>query len=123
MGIEPPGTDSPCSSGVLVKGGFTMPEIGTVVKGRDIGSKAAMGSANFIWHPCVTCGKQQWVQCIKGTPTHDRCVPCDEGNRKEAENGNWKGGRIKWGKTGYMAVRLQPDDFFRRMANRNGYVL
>ena len=37
-------------------------------------------------------------------------------------NSNWKGGRYKH-KSGYIIMRLQPDDFFYSMVSKAGYIL
>ena len=98
-----------------------MPEIGELVKGKQIGKKGK--SKNFIWHACIGCGKERWVEIIKGKPTHYYCSPCAYNLERGSGNRCWKGGRVKAGDGSYIAVKLQPNDFFYLMANTNGYVL
>lgn len=79
----------------------------------------------YIWHACLSCGKERWVQVISSQPRSLRCRICaSRMSRKRGENNpNWKGGRFK--SEGYINIRLQPNDFFYPMAmvHQGGRVL
>lgn len=99
-----------------------MPKMGTIKQGREIGYK---DDSKYIRHACLDCGKERWVQFIKGSPIRSRCRKCAGiingiGVRYDKCR-NWKGGRRK-NTRGYIQILLQLDDFFHSMANRS-YVL
>jgi len=104
-----------------------MPEIGEIKRGREIG-RTASPSQNYIWFACDICGKQRWVQYIRGMPVHRMCSYCSgkqagikHKGQKRQRSGNWKGGRIIDEK-GYKQIYIGADDFFSPMAKSNGYV-
>jgi len=115
-----------------------MPEIGEIRSAKERNVKT---SCRYIWHACVICGKERWVELRKpkiefryrdkagrfmpssvtATPRSLRCHRCMCSLRK-----NWRGGRII-GKEGYVRVWLEEGDFFSPMANKSktalgGYV-
>ena len=106
-----------------------MPTIEEIRKAREIGFK---GNHKYIWHVCIDCGKERWVQFRKGLPKSLKCLQCacaspEHGmNISKANSGNknfnWKGGR-KRNNRGYILIWLSPDDFFYPMADITGYVL
>lgn len=81
-------------------------------KAKELGYK---GYGNYIWHACIDCGKERWVILVKGMPQNSRCQSC---NNKWL---NWRGGRVKI-KSGYIFIKLFPNDFFYPMAKSDGYV-
>lgn len=98
-----------------------MPELGDIRKGTEIGFKS---STKVIWHACIDCGKERWVQFVHRAPVSKRCKRC--ANRKSFSgrlNNQWKGGRRKRKQDGYISIKLQPDDFFYSMASAQGYVM
>lgn len=103
----------------------TMLEIGGIRKGSEIGKGRYQ---KFIWHACVDCGKQRWVAFQKGKPKNLRCHGCANklhliGHPLRGEDSpSWRGGRITVA-GGYIAVKLQPDNFFYPMTNKRGYVM
>ncbi len=100
-----------------------MPEIGEIKKGREIGLKSA---TKRIWQSCPDCGKERWVQFVKGKATRTRCHTCSSRimglNQRGKRSKAWKGGYTK-NSYGYIEVYVGPDDFFRTMAKKTGYVL
>jgi len=110
----------------------TTPRIGEIRKGQELGRD----NRRFIWATCKDCGKQRWValRSIKqgGKPEHARCHACSLvdperiSKLREASKGSnsaaWKGGRFKTG-SGYIQVKLEPDDFFYTMAKNLGRCL
>jgi len=97
-----------------------MPEIGEIRKASEIGKRSGNGDrGKFIRAACIDCGKERWVEFIKKTEKLKslRCRSCAQGERRQTS----RGGRIKK-PDGYIAIRLQPDDFFYPMARRDGYV-
>ncbi len=90
-----------------------MPSIGTVRRNRDCGRK---GNRQSIWHACVDCGKERWVQLCRGKPESLRCRPCGMFGRHSGIPRLWKGGRYI--KDGYICV-LQKG---HPRTNSNGYV-
>lgn len=79
----------------------------------------------YTWCACTKCGKVKWVRHESGNPRGYRCTSCANKGRRPFRSGylnpRWKGGRINV--DGYVAIKLQPDDFFYPMARSNGYVL
>ncbi len=99
-----------------------MPEIGSIQKARELNKP---GSGKYIWHSCDDCGKERWVQLLKGEPANPHCQSCSNRKARTGKSGSasssWKGGRAKSGE-GYIKIKLPPDDFFHSMANLAGYV-
>ena len=107
-----------------------MPEPGEIRKGNEIGRD---NYNKYIWHACIDCQKERWVDFRKGKIIHSRCPICarkakatrtkiSEALRCE-KSPNWKGGK-KETRQGYILVKLHPqEDFFRPMLQANGYVL
>lgn len=101
------------------------PHIGDIKKGKELGKSSNRNS--YIWHACITCGKERWVQIMGGKPKNLRCHIC--ANRLFAklppprygeEHHRWKGGQYK--NHGYIFIKVLSDDFFYPMVNSNGYV-
>jgi len=98
----------------------------------EIKTSAELGYAHkrdkYIWFPCDKCGKLHWVLILHSKPSHRLCQEC--GRRNVGRVGDkapfWKGGVWKE-KTGYICVRIRPDDFFYPMATHKnphgGYIL
>ncbi len=72
----------------------------------------------FIWHACIKCGKERWVQLLRGLPRSPHCNKCVMTKQMY----KWKGGRTVTAQ-GYVGIKLFPDDFFYSMARNHGYVL
>ena len=94
-----------------------MPQINEIKQGWELGYKS---DVKLIWHACVDCGKERWVQLKKGYPSCMCCLGCANIRKRGSKNPHWKGGRRL--NAGYIEVLLQPDDFFYPMATRKGYV-
>ena len=106
-----------------------------ILKGKAIGKS---DNHKFIKHICIDCGKERWVRFTKDKPQNIKCKSCAQSyaqkgrhhseatkdkmsqNNKWEKHPYWKGGRCY--SQGYVLIRLQPDDFFYRMAGKNGYV-
>ena len=100
-----------------------MPQIGDIVRGKDIGYKSWN---RFIWVACEKCGKERWVildnpQSAK-KPKSKLCVDCARSQNirkicgiRGYENYAWKGGRYK-DKNGYVFVWIDPNDKYYPMA-------
>jgi len=96
-----------------------MPKLGEIRKGTEVGFKS---NSKFIWNACIYCGKERWVQLVKGgKPANLRCFRCFSGGRGAENSPNWKGGRFVKNK-GYILLKIYPDDFFYPMAQKDGYV-
>lgn len=90
----------------------TVPSIGDVRKGWQIGRRKNTGHSSYIWHACVDCGKERWVLLRNGVPDSPRCRKCAIRNRPAPER--------KKDKYGYVFVRLTPEtEFFKPMAQKN----
>ncbi|KKN78493.1 hypothetical protein LCGC14_0350250 [marine sediment metagenome] len=117
-----------------------MPQIGDTKRAREIGKwfKKGTGSkgTKYIWYACEDCGRERWVAVVKGKPSYLFCRYCvrkgkrfDDVLRKKlslcnsgANNRRWKGGRS--GTTsGYIMVKVHPDDFFLPMATKDCYIM
>jgi len=99
-----------------------MTYLGEIKTGTEIGKRQYQ---KYIWYACISCGKERWVVLKKGKPAHERCYPCGREIAAQKTSGqkhyNWKGGRTL--KTdGYVIIWLPPDDFFRAMADKKGYI-
>lgn len=96
-----------------------LPELGQIKQAAELGRP---GEARYIWQACKDCGKERWVQLEKRGPRKLRCYLCAMKSQRGQGNPNWKGGKVEAG-VGYIAIKLQPDDFFFPMADYQGYVL
>jgi len=101
-----------------------MPEIGEIKKGQDLGFTRYY---KFIWRACVDCGKERWVRLKRGQPKNRYCLSCaHKGNSGgKGSRGMWKAGckhKIK-NSSGYIEIKLQPNDSFYPMASKGGYIL
>lgn len=98
-----------------------MPEMSEIRKANEIEHK---GHFSYIWQACLDCGKERWVQLLKKKPVNQRCRTCNAKHLQHSgiHNNNWRGGRYKDGK-GYVMVWVSPDNFFRHMVDKKGYVL
>lgn len=120
-----------------------MPEINELRMAREIGRN---GRTKHIYHACEDCGKERWIQFIKGEPNHKLCKSCASKRRVVSQETReklrlagkgrvcsqetkrklsiikWKGGRIKTC-DGYILIWISKDDFFYPMAKKQGYVM
>jgi len=96
-----------------------MPELGEVRRGREI--EKSPGRA-YIWHACIDCGKERWTVLKMGEPESLRCMGCNIQRNKGVNHTCWHGGRFTVKRTGYIKIKLFPDDFFYPMTDTNGYV-
>lgn len=94
-----------------------MPEVGEIKKSIEIGYR---GQGKRIWRACLGCGKEEWVELVRGKSRRLRCHLCSQQGEL---NNCWKGGRnITYG--GYIEVWLPPNDFFYPMTKSlNNYAL
>ncbi len=100
-----------------------MPEIGDVKKSQELVYKTK--GQPMVWHACVDCGKKRWTALRKGQPVRLRCQSCGAKNYFQGNperHPNWKGGKFVDAKSGYVFVKLQPDNFFYPMCQWNGVV-
>ena len=51
-----------------------MPKLGEIRKATDVGYKHKTNKV--IWHACVGCSKQRWVELFHGKPKNLRCRSC-----------------------------------------------
>ena len=98
------------------------PAVGDVKRACEIGYQ---GTSRYIWHSCVDCGKQRWVQFLHNCPRNLRCYSCANKGKTLGRTGEqsptWKGGRTK-DSEGYIRIKLQPGDPFYAMVDCRGYV-
>jgi len=98
-----------------------MPQLGEQKRGREIGKTP---NHLFIWSACKKCKQERWVdqQQIQDKRYLGWCRKC--GNYRNGMvqgRKNKKRGRKKTS-TGYIEILLKPNDPFRSMALRSGYV-
>jgi len=95
-------------------------EIGEIKRSYQIGRR---GHARYIWLACPDCNKTRWVQIIGNKPTSQRCHRCAmlQRNLRGIRNPRWTGGKVRT-YSGYIQVKLLPDDFFYSMADHDSYV-
>lgn len=106
----------------------TKPKINQIVSARAIGYT---GSNRYIFRACIDCGKPRWAELRVDRPHTLRCRGCNarrpelrqkirDATSKE-KSGWWKGGK-SYGRSGYLSIRLYPDDIFYPMVRTDGYV-
>ena len=106
--------------------------IGEVKRAKEIGYKTTY---KYIWQACVDCGKERWVQLVRGIPRQNRCQACTNRNPinianklkkliplKGKDSPTWRGGRHK-DLHGYIHIKIQSDNYFHPMLSKSGYVL
>ncbi len=97
--------------------------VGQIKRAREIGFKGNP-SGSYMWLACDSCGKERWVQLLKGQPKYSRCNSCKMQLRSGKNNPVWNGG--SWRDKGYVIVYVSDNDFFFPMAthrsNYGGYV-
>jgi len=100
-----------------------MPKIGEIRRRKDVLTKR--GNGQVVWASCQKCSKERWVSVIKGgLPISKICLDCAlKARHRGNENWKWKGGKYTDKTSGYIMVRLQPDDFFYPMMAKSGYIL
>jgi len=93
-------------------------EIGTIAHGGEIGKSGGAKRNLFIFRACLGCGKPQWVayRKSKGKPETVRCQSCAGLHRYEGV------AKRKYQVRGYTWVKLDKDDFFYPMVQKDGYV-
>lgn len=104
-----------------------MPKLGEIRRAKEIHPNTiyAGGAAlnKYIWHACISCGKERWTTLKNGVPSRLHCQQCGCGSKQGsgADNPSWKGGR-QINSSGYILVWTAPNDFFYSMANKRGYI-
>ena len=58
---------------IVIRMNNTEPFIGEIRKGWEIGYSRL---CKYIWRSCLSCGKLQWIEFIKGKPRSVRCKGC-----------------------------------------------
>lgn len=93
-----------------------------VKTGIELGYRNERG--RFILAPCQECGKERWVQLVKGKPVHTICFGCANKYRARfgADHPRWNNGK-RIHKAGYMRIKIYPDNPFYGLAGLDGYVL
>jgi len=92
-----------------------VPKLGDIAQGRDIGRK---GNGMYRWTACPSCHKERWLLLynLKYSKYNGLCINC--WIHRNRLNGSW----IRRSH-GCIKLKLQPDDFFYPMADKEGYVL
>jgi len=103
-----------------------MLEIGEVKRGREIG---IAGFHSYIWQACSDCGRERWVILRNGEPFSHMCRACATKIASRTHLGKmgqeatvWKGGRITK-VSGYIKVKIYPDNPYFLMVDAEGYML
>jgi len=114
-------------TGIIMSGNH--PKLGDIRRGTKLGY---ISTGKFIWVACEKCGRERWVQLLGSKPRRKLCRFCVGLGRHPSEetiakisgvnSSSWEGGRQN-NADGYILIKLQPDDFFRPMADSRGYVL
>ena len=86
-------------------------KLGTIKTSKELGRK---GRRYFIWHACIDCGKERWVDKYN---IRKRCRMCC---RTGKLNGMWNGGQ-KLSADGYIQVKLRENDPLFPMTTKTGY--
>ena len=92
-----------------------------IVTASDLGRNYRYpNSYKFIWHACEKCGKERYVQIIKGKPRSIICAHCSgiiAARRAQAK----KPGKHR-NAYGYILVAISADDTYASMRQKNGSV-
>jgi len=100
-----------------------MPQIGEIVRCKDLGLK---GTGKSIWEACSICGRERWTRCERNKSISKICKKCRPhvAGQKflKEKHWNWKGGKMI-SCYGYVMIRLYEGDFFYPMAEQNDYVM
>ena len=84
-----------------------MPQIGEKALGRKIGLDGVNAKRGYIYVACEKCGRERWVRRYDARiPSH--CRSCNSYRRKTT--------------SGYVLIRVYPDNPFFTMADKQGYV-
>lgn len=86
-----------------------MPALGEIRTAKQLKLKA---HHRQIWAACERCGRERWTALVKGQPKNKRCSAC----------ANQRGG-ITHTSTGYIKIKVKPDDFFFPMVRAKNMVL
>lgn len=93
--------------------------LGEIRKAQDIGYKTHY--AKYIWHACLTCGKERWVAIVHNKPSSFKCQKCGCQGRvmpRGIKSPFWKGGKT-YLKSGYVSVQVYTDSPYHSMANEH----
>ena len=95
--------------------------VGEIKLGIGLGYKSK--GVKYVWSACVDCDKKRWVQLVEENPISSRCKVCGVKVREITRRtpAHWKGGRLQTAR-GYILVRINRNDFFHAMTNKQGYV-
>ncbi len=105
-----------------------MPKPGEIRRAREIHPETIYvpeaGYNKYIWHACITCGKERWAILKNGVASRLHCQQCGCGSKQlpGSANSAWKGGR-QTSTEGYIRLWVSPADFFFPMANKKGYIM
>ncbi len=92
-----------------------MPTVDEIKKGTDIGINYR---GKYIWALCIDCGKGRWVQIRK--EQYPRCRSCARKalGLRGTKSARWTGRSYKT-HSGYICIKLLPNDFFYPMTHNN----
>lgn len=93
------------------------PQLGEIKRARELGKKGCP-SSKYVWAACETCGKERWVQLLRGNPKSNCCLSC---GTKGEKSYRWAGGRLKTVE-GYILIWVSRNDFFAPMRNNHSYI-
>lgn len=102
-----------------------MPIIGEIKEASEIGYRSKKAWQKYIYHACIDCGKERWVQLHGGKPRSLRCRSCSKHGELHPLYGlkgelaaHWKGGQFF--RNGYLWL-LSPTMEHPR-ADKDGYI-
>lgn len=90
--------------------------------GRELGFNDSQSEARrrYVWRVCDNCHQGKWiVKKRKPAATH-LCRHCYATRRIGEANPWWQGGRFL--RSGYLVIKLKPDDPFYPMVTKDGYI-
>lgn len=97
------------------------PIVGTCVSVRE--KHSTHGTILLVYVQCEKCKEYRWISKLK--MDHKQytgyCYQCSRGINTREKLWNWKGDR-KILKSGYIKVKIYPDNPYYSMAHRNGYI-
>jgi len=97
----------------------TEPYLGEIRRSGQIEGYAKC-KTRYIYEECPNCHNHKWVQ-LSAKGKYPKCRKCMNIGKIKERSGTWKGGYKDLG-TGYVMIRLYPDNPYYSMCNKTGYV-
>jgi len=99
------------------------PHEGDIKRGRELGrAKGQMASRKFMYSKCHDCGRPKWIQLTKNGKSAERCHACARKHEASKRGIVHRDDGATIQSDGYAHVKIDKDNFFYSMANKEGYL-